>query len=304
MCKTPLIALLLCCCFFSCIDEYPTLQLTRLSAEVRDRPAPSFSADSSIYDFPNRVSCSSNFGEQCFSGPEEYAIYTAAEAEKTVRSFVNIDLQTEKDVSNKFHEQQNYRFIEDERTAKLRRILNKMLPHVGRTEIPYSVYLVQNNEVNAWTVAGGNIYFTTGILSSTKSDDEIANVLGHEIGHNECKHTLKAMQRVALARMPQDALKSIFGIESPINAETLVGMMNMGTVAFGQHEELESDRTGMQLAALAGYDPLKGLEFWKRMAAGENENILEKMFRSHPYSQARFDCGKSFLESKKKNKKK
>jgi predicted Zn-dependent protease len=287
----------------ACINENPS-EGKRQNAGLSDRTPllQGNSRDSLIYDFPNKVECSSDFSEQCFSSPEEYAVYAAAKVEEGARSGVKIDVKTENEVGDKFHKEQGFTFIEDSSTVRLRNILKKMLPHVNRTELKYQVYLVSDSEINAWTVPGGNIYFTTGILKFVQSDDEIANILGHEIGHNECRHTLKMLQRLAIAQMPQQALKDFFGIDVPVNVETLVGLMSVGTIVFGQHEELESDRTGMQLSSLAGYNPEKGLDFWKRMSAKEKENKFEKMFRSHPYSSARYDCGKTFLKNKKKKK--
>ncbi len=258
--------------------------------------------DSLIYNFPDKVECSSDFSEQCFSSPEEYAVYSAAQVEERMRSVVDIDIKTENEVGDKFHKEQNFTFIEDSTTARLRRILKKMLPHINRTELKYQIYLVSDPQINAWTVPGGKIYFTTGIMKFVESDDEIANIMGHEIGHNECRHTLKMLQRLAIAQTPQKALKDFFGIEVPINVETFVGLLSVGTMVFNQHEELESDRTGMQLSAHAGYNPIKGLDFWKRMSAKEKETKFEKMFRSHPYSRARYDCGNTYLKNKKKKK--
>jgi predicted Zn-dependent protease len=229
-----------------------------------------------------------NFDESCFTSPEEYAIYMASSTEKSMLDmFFPIDLSTEKSVGEAFHEQQSYDYIEDTRTEKLRRMLKKLIKKADRrNELRYNVYLIEDEVVNAWTVPGGNIYVTTGILDFIKNDDELANVLGHEIGHNEKKHGLRHIQRSVPAMWFGDQVGVILEVLSQL------------TVSFNQYQELEADQIGIDLAKAAGYNPLRGLSFWERMAENENPNFMEKVFRSHPYSQNRYECGKAYIETK------
>lgn len=229
-----------------------------------------------------------NFDESCFTSPEEYAIYLASSTEKTMLDmFFPIDLETEKAVGEMFHEAQSYDYIEDNRAEKLRKMMKKLVRNASRrSEISYNVFLIEDENINAWTVPGGNVYVTTGILDFIENDDELANVLGHEIGHNEKKHGHRHIQRNVPATW--------FGDQAAV----IVNVLSNLTVAFNQYQELEADAIGIDLAKSAGYNPLKGLGFWERMAANENPNFMEKVFRSHPYSQSRYDCGKSYIESK------
>lgn len=228
------------------------------------------------------------FDEQCFSSQEDYAIYAASQAEeKALDTLFTISPDMEKEVSEKIHSQAEYTFVEDGRTEKLREMLAKMEPNAGRKDIDYKVFLIEDKAINAWTILGGYIYFTTAIMDYAQSDDEIAFILGHEIGHNEHKHTHKHIQRNA-------PLTMLFGNKANI----ITNLWSKTTVAFNHHQELESDRVGIQLAQKIGYDPVKGLEFWKRRAQEESENRLAKLFRTHPYSSERYQCGIDFLEDK------
>jgi hypothetical protein len=229
-----------------------------------------------------------SFDESCFTSPEEYAIYMASSTEKAALDmFFPIDLETEKGVGESFHEQQDYDYIEDTRTEKLRRMLKKLVRKAERrNELKYNVYLIEDDVVNAWTVPGGNIYVTTGILDFIENDDELANVLGHEIGHNERKHTSRHIQRQVPAMWFGDQVAVILDV---------LGQL---TISFNQYQELEADQIGIDLAKAAGYNPLRGLSFWERMAENENPNFMDKVFRSHPYSQNRYECGKSYIEKK------
>lgn len=245
------------------------------------------------YDFKQTTFCDDNFSKDCFTSPEDIGIYTAAQGENMVLDHFSVDVATEQAIGQKFHQESKYAYVNDDRLDHLQSILEKLKPFVHRTELDYKVYLIQDDLINAWTVPGGNIYITTGIYKFAQSEDELANILGHEIGHNECKHTHKEIKR----QMGANTFSRFSGVDVSLFAQ----LASYAAVAFGQHEELESDRTGFYLSYNGGYDPMKGLDFWRRMASNESKNRLMKVFRSHPYSDDRFSCGKSFLDAHRVN---
>lgn len=242
------------------------------------------------YEFPHTTVINS-MDEQCFNSPEDYLIFAGKEAEEQLMNvFMPISSVQEKDVGHQIHQQFDFEYINDTRTDKLRQILKAMKPFLDRTALSYEVFLVKNdNVINGWTIPGGRIYITTGLLNFVKNDHELANVIGHEIGHNENRHTVKIVQR--------NAPRSIFG---PELGSLFMDIYSQATVSYGQPDELEADFSGFYLAFKAGYDPEVGLEFWKRMAQNESTALFEKFFNSHPYSEIRYNCGKHHLETCKK----
>jgi predicted Zn-dependent protease len=237
--------------------------------------------------------CGDPFGPNCMS-KEEDVLYKIGSAEAMILKNFEIDPNDEKEIGDKFHAQMDFQYIEDQRTRKLRSVLGKLKPFAQRKEVDYRVFLIENEEINAWTIPGGNIYVTTAMMANLENDDELAIVLGHEIGHNECKHTHRQLQRYALAKAPFEWMK----IE--VDPSMLVDFFSTLAVAFSQYQELEADRTGFIYSANAGYDPKRGLEFWKRLAEKEQENDFERFFRSHPYSSARYTCGSDYLDEHRK----
>lgn len=201
--------------------------------------------------------------------------------------FFPIDTKTEIEVGKEFHESQEYTYIEDKRTEKLRKMLKKLIKNASRkNEIEYTLYLIEDPVINAWTVPGGSIYVTTGILEFAENDDELANVIGHEVGHNEKRHGTRQIQRNVPAMWFGDQVSVIVGVLSNL------------TIAFNQYQELEADQIGFDLSEGAGYKPMVGLEFWNRLAAQETQDFIDKLFRSHPYSENRYNCGKAYIEKK------
>lgn len=153
--------------------------------------------------------------------------------------------------------------------------------------IKYNIYIVQSDMVNAFTL-GGEIYVTNTLLDEAGSTDELACIIGHEIGHNELGHVGKKLKEVEIAQ-------GIFGDEA---GEAVAGFVGLLTMGFNQKNEAESDLYGIDLALGGGYDACRGIDFWDRLKSNEGEaNDFENMFRSHPYSARRAECYRSHLRT-------
>jgi predicted Zn-dependent protease len=121
--------------------------------------------------------------------------------------------------------------------------------------------------VNAWAMAGGKMALYTGLVEKIKpTDDELAQVLGHEIGHALAKHSAEKMS-VALA---SNAGVLAVGILTDSKGLALSGAALAAAVAIqmpnSRSAESEADRIGIELAAKAGYDPRAAATLWEKMA--------------------------------------
>ncbi len=73
--------------------------------------------------------------------------------------------------------------------ARLNMALNRMVPYLSRP-LPYEVRVVREDMVNAFSLPGGIVYFTTGMLNFLRSDAEIAAILAHELIHADKRHVM------------------------------------------------------------------------------------------------------------------
>jgi len=120
--------------------------------------------------------------------------------------------------------------------------------------------------VNAWCMAGGRMAVYTGLLDKVDpSDDELAQVMGHEISHALANHTAERMS-VALATQ---AGVAIAGILSDNAAATMSVTALAASVAVelpnSRAAESEADQIGIELAAKAGYNPNAAISLWQKM---------------------------------------
>lgn len=172
--------------------------------------------------------------------------------------------------------------------SMLRGLMRKLLQvREDPSDIQYNIYVVQSSQVNAFTL-GGEIFVTNALLSESGSIDELACVIGHEIGHNELGHIANKIKEREIA-------EGIFGEEAGEMVANVAGMLTMG---FNQINEAESDVYGIDLAISSGYDPCRGIDFWKRMKSREGtENDIDNLMRSHPYSSRRIKCYREHLSN-------
>ncbi len=143
------------------------------------------------------------------------------------------------------------------------------------------------NTVNAWAMAGGKMALYTGLVNKIQpTDDELAQVLGHEIAHALAKHSAEKMS-VAMASnagiLAAGILTDMDGLAmtgAALAAATAVQMPN------SRSAETEADRIGIELAAKAGYDPRAAKTLWQKMAKAGGSRPPE-FLSTHPSPENR-----------------
>lgn len=125
--------------------------------------------------------------------------------------------------------------------------------------------------VNAWCMAGGKMAIYTGLIQQIKpTDDELAQVMGHEISHALAKHTAEKMSRALAMQVGLAAAAIGAGAsDSKYAGLALTGASAAAVVAIelpnSRGAEAEADRIGIEIAAKAGYDPHAAVTLWEKM---------------------------------------
>lgn len=167
----------------------------------------------------------------------------------------------------------------------------------------YTFHVVDMGEPNAFALPGGYVYVTRGLLALTSSEDELAGVIGHEVGHVAARH---AVQRVSRA-LPIGILTGIgaaaTGLVSPMLGSVVGGL---GSVAndvllapYGREQEREADRVGATMAAKAGWDPAALADALHVLAredalSGEGKASRPSFFATHPPLPEREETVRAF----------
>jgi predicted Zn-dependent protease len=133
----------------------------------------------------------------------------------------------------------------------------------------WSVAVIDDPEtVNAWCMAGGRMAIYTGLIGKIDpTDDEIAQVMGHEIGHALANHTAEKMSVAMASSLGVMAV----GVAADNSGAAMAGAAAAAALAVtmpnSRAAETEADRIGIELAAKAGYDPAAAVTLWRKMNA-------------------------------------
>ncbi len=152
----------------------------------------------------------------------------------------------------------------------------------------YHFFVVQDHQLNAFSVPGGYIYFNAGLLLRASSRDEVAGVMGHEIAHVQNHHAVRQRQDLSLLSLGSQ----IAMLLSALNPGLGLGLAAAGQAKMMQYAralEEEADYRGLQYMKQAGFDPRGMPAFFKKMWQEERLNpaYVPPYFRSHPLSQER-----------------
>ena len=149
--------------------------------------------------------------------------------------------------------------------------------------------------VNAWAMAGGKMAIYTGLIQQIKpTDDELAQVMGHEISHALAKHTAERMSRAMATQVGLGAL-AVTQKDSQRGNLALTGAQAAAVVALelpnSRTAESEADRIGIELAAKAGYDPHAAVTLWQKMAkvGGGDGKSKSDFLSTHPAPAKRME---------------
>ncbi|CAZ94587.1 M48 family metallopeptidase [Zobellia galactanivorans] len=152
--------------------------------------------------------------------------------------------------------------------------------------------LVNDETVNAWCMPGGKIVFYTGILPICKGEAGIAVVMGHEVAHALADHGAQRMSAGTLQQL--GAVAGSVAIQDPekrdmFNQAYAVGSQVGVMLPFSRSHETEADRIGLQIMAIAGYDPAEAAELWKRMKANSGGEAPPEFMSTHPSNDTRIN---------------
>lgn len=159
----------------------------------------------------------------------------------------------------------------------------------------YTFKIVDDKDINAFSLPGGFIYVNKGLVDYAQSDDELAGVIAHEIAHVSHHH---AIQLVATQnkQMVGVAGALIVAALSGVKSDELFKLMQLGgliavakTSAYGQKAEFDADRTAVAYMSETKYNPVGMLTFMEKLARdeGSKPEINYGIFATHPRSDKR-----------------
>jgi predicted Zn-dependent protease len=153
-----------------------------------------------------------------------------------------------------------------ELSAYVQQVGARLAAHSPRQDLRYRFAIADMPETNAFALPGGYIYVSRGLLALANSEAQLANVIGHEIGHVAAHHHARQQARATnvgiLSALGTVAAAILGGAEAAQMVGSLGQLAGAGSIAsYSREQERESDDIGQRIAAQSGYDPGAMAEF-------------------------------------------
>ena len=179
--------------------------------------------------------------------------------------------------------------------------LVKANPEINQSPYYFQFHLLADPQtVNAFALPGGQIFMTVGLLKLMDREDEVAGVLGHEIGHVVGRHSNEQMAKAQLSQGLVNAVVMAGGSDYGMTAGQIAQFVSqLKNTAYGRDDELESDQLGVRFMIRAGYDPnalIRVMEVLKKAAGGR---APPEFLSTHPDPDNRVERIKEAIQKAK-----
>jgi predicted Zn-dependent protease len=179
-------------------------------------------------------------------------------------------------------------------------VVNEYVNRIGQNlvrnsdaKVPFTIKVVDSDEVNAFALPGGFFYVNSGLILAADDEAELAGVMAHEIAHVAARHATRQMTRSQLANLGSIPLIFMGGWAGYAIRSAAGFALPMTFLTFSRGFEAEADYLGLEYMYKTGYDPQAFVAFFEKLQAKEKKKpgSLAKAFSTHPQTPDRI--GKS-----------
>tara|TARA_R110001583_G_scaffold195524_2_gene375342 strand:+ start:6895 stop:8466 length:1572 start_codon:yes stop_codon:yes gene_type:complete len=170
-----------------------------------------------------------------------------------------------------------------------------IVAHADSVKLPFSFFLVEDNEINAAAFLGGNVKIHTGLFLHAKNESELAGVVAHEVAHITQRHLARMLEQQSFsnpATLAAMAGSILLALVSPVAGmaalSTTMAVSLQSQINYTRQHEYEADRIGITTLYNAGYDPYGMANFFGTLAEKyKYASLPPQMLSTHPLPEAR-----------------
>ena len=157
----------------------------------------------------------------------------------------------------------------------------------------WEVVVFDDASLNAFALPGRKIGVHTGLVDLVDNQDQLATVIGHEVGHVLAKHSNERMSQELGAQMGISLISAVAAPQTALG-QTAVSLLGVGAeygviMPFSRLHESEADVIGLDLMAEAGFNPIESVTLWKKMAQASQGAQPAEFLSTHPSHATRIE---------------
>lgn len=158
--------------------------------------------------------------------------------------------------------------------------------------------LADDQRINAFALPGGQIFITAALFKELENLDQLAGVLGHEVGHVICRHSNEQMSKSGLLKSIGTGIGVAIGGGENMAAGQQVGQLVNKVIStkYGREDEYESDEIGAVLMYHAGFNPREILGVLRILRDAAKGARQVEMLSTHPHPENRIERVKLLLD--------
>ncbi len=188
----------------------------------------------------------------------------------------------------------NLIIYDQEITWTLQLLMDRLVDHIPSPVYPFKIHVVKDRSINAFAIPDGHIFINAGTLLFVKDLDELAAIIGHEIGHAQMRHIaeqFETQKKISTATIVGIIAGTLLSAANPQAGTALIYSSLGGSenirLAYTRRNEYEADEFGWNLMKTSGMDPSGMTRFLIRMQTFTGGINAPEYLLTHPYTENR-----------------
>lgn len=159
-------------------------------------------------------------------------------------------------------------------------------------QVPVVLRVVETSVPDSFSLPGGFVYITLGMVQITRTEAELAAILSHEVAHIACRHATRQMTKQQMFTIVSLPFLFVGGPVAFAIGEGVSLAYPFSMLKFSRNAENEADIVGLDYMIATGYDPAAAVSLFERLASQENLRMpgLRRVFSTHPLTKDRLSA--------------